>query len=450
MMYPEPFLNRIKEQFPNEWQDILAHMEHDPVSSIRINTKKTLTAPIHSEPIPWCSKGFFLDKRPQFTLDPLFHAGTYYVQEASSMYLDYILNSLKTTLSLDRVLDLCAAPGGKSTLILDHLNPSQFLISNEIVENRNTILRENLTKWGVPNFVVTQNEAIHFSKLTSFFDLILIDAPCSGEGMFRKDPKTIEHWSQKNLDLCATRQEQILLDIWDSLKPDGVLIYSTCTFNPDENENLLNHLKSKLDFECIEMDIEENWNIHTVIKDSIVGYQFLPHRVKGEGFFCSILRKKSGTERNYTSKVKLSNLISKNLLDPSYVDDYSEMEHNNGIFICTNQALIQIEALKKHLYIKQVGIEIGKKIRDKFIEDHGVATLYNLDASKFKIIELELYQALQFLSKEVFDTSMYSDGIYLVRYKEVPIGLLKQIGNRHNNYYPKNWRILMNWKLSLD
>lgn len=451
MNLPENFINRIKIQFPDEWEFLISSIESTPFTSVRLNSKKKFANSVFESKVEWSTNGFFLNERPNFTLDPLFHAGTYYVQEASSMFLDHVLRTLKTNYSLDRVLDLCAAPGGKSTLILDHLLPTQFLISNELIENRNSILRENLTKWGVPNFIITQNDSKNFSRMESFFDVILIDAPCSGEGMFRKDPKSIEHWNEKNLEICALRQEEIILNIWNSLKEDGILIYSTCTFNPEENENLLTRLKNlNLDFECIDISINHEWNIHKIEKDDIVGYQFLPHKVKGEGFFCSILRKKTGSKNSFSKKHIFSSKTISEYLTIETKDYYGELEHNEGIFICNHEALSEILFLKKYLYLKQVGIEVGKIIRGKFVVEHGMSLLYNININKFKTITLTKYQSLQFLSKEIFDTSNYSDDIYLLMFDNVSIGFIKQIGHRHNNYYPKNWRILMDWKLKID
>jgi len=233
---PEKFQNRIKIQFGNDSEQFLTSLENSPVISVRKNPKKITDLWIDNEKVPWCNEGYYLSQKPIFTLDPLFHAGCYYPQEASSMVVDWILRQIISIPDNPIVLDLCAAPGGKSTLLASWMDGKGLLVANEIIRNRSLILLENMVKWGYPNCVVTQNSPSDFSPLRHFFDIILVDAPCSGEGMFRKEKKAAEEWSESNAAMCAVRQRKILDEIWGSLKPGGILIYSTCTFNPSKNE----------------------------------------------------------------------------------------------------------------------------------------------------------------------------------------------------------------------
>ena len=206
--------------------------------SIRLNPRKSAGLEIiDGERVPWCRNGYYLRQRPNFTMDPLFHAGCYYVQEAASMFLDEVLRQhLTPDYSPRTALDLCAAPGGKSTLLRAVLPEDCVLWSNEPVRLRFNILDENVTKWGYKNHIVTSQYPRDFRKAKQKFDLILCDVPCSGEGMFRKDEATIREWSPQQVEKCWQLQRDIVSDAWASLNAGGIMIYSTCTFNTKENE----------------------------------------------------------------------------------------------------------------------------------------------------------------------------------------------------------------------
>lgn len=280
MNLPEAFVNRTKNLLGNEYQELVKALELVPPTSIRANNK--IDYQPSEEHVTWCESGFYLNERPLFTADPLFHAGVYYVQEASSMFL---VQAIKQHFpEAQTVLDLCAAPGGKSTLLSQTLPESSLLVSNEIIRSRAYILAENLIKWGNPNVVVTNNDPKDFDTLSGFFDAIVIDAPCSGEGMFRKDAGAIEEWSEYNVKLCAERQRQIVSSVWDALKTDGILVYSTCTFNREENEENVRWICEELGADLLNIDLHGNEDI-TV---SDFGYRFYPHKTKGEGFFMSV------------------------------------------------------------------------------------------------------------------------------------------------------------------
>ena len=288
-----------------------AHASGEQVTSIRVNPVKA--SMVNSEwsigdsiphspftiqhKIPWTQWGFYLSQRPSFTFDPLFHAGCYYVQEASSMFLE---QALKQTVDLSKpvkVLDLCAAPGGKSTHIHSLISQKSLLISNDVIRSRVNILKDNIIKWGCENVLVTNNDPKDFAQLQNYFDVIVVDAPCSGSGLFRRDPNAINEWSENNVQLCSQRQQRILADIWPALKKDGILIYSTCSYSKEEDEDIVNWLMNEfaIDYSPLTLPVRQagihpDWGI----VDTGIGYRFWPDKVKGEGFFIACFQKKEG------------------------------------------------------------------------------------------------------------------------------------------------------------
>ena len=294
MNLPQAFIERTRQLLGETQYPLFEEaLQTEVPVSIRPNTAK-YSMEVDGEPIPWTSSGWYLKNRPTFTFDPLFHAGCYYVQEASSMFVEKVLREyVKEPVVM---LDLCAAPGGKSTLCRSVLPGGSLLVANEVMRNRSQILAENLIKWGHPEVVVTNNDPSDFTALTHLFDVILTDVPCSGEGMFRKDQVAVDEWSLENVDVCWKRQRRILSDIWPSLKPGGLLVYSTCTFNREEDEDNVAWIARELGAEILPVPTDESWSI----TGNLTGmdfpvYRFLPHRTRGEGFFLAVLRKHEGT-----------------------------------------------------------------------------------------------------------------------------------------------------------
>ena len=278
------FKLQIINMLPGEAGNQMLHSieNTEPTVSVRFNTAKNAILPTGMEPVPWCETGAYLSERQQFTFDPLFHAGSYYVQDASSMFIYHVIKSLiKTPVSY---LDLCAAPGGKTTAALQALPQGSLVVANEIMPQRAQILRENVIKWGSDNCMVTCDAPKTLGKLANEFDVIAADVPCSGEGMFRKDIEAVEQWSTTLVQQCATRQREILNDIWPALKPGGLLIYSTCTFNRHENEEMVDFIVNNLGASVIEVPITKEWNLHPAIEFNYPCYRFLPHLVRGESF----------------------------------------------------------------------------------------------------------------------------------------------------------------------
>ncbi len=287
---PKAFIKRTREILGEEYGLFENALNEKPPVSIRVNNKVQYIP--SAERVPWCEDGFYLEERPIFTADPFFHCGVYYVQEASSMFLYQVAGQLFPY--AERVLDLCAAPGGKSTLLLQALPKDALLISNEIVYRRYKILVENTIKWGNPNVIVTNNKPEDFKVLSGYFDVVVVDAPCSGEGMFRKNPDAVNEWSEQNVYLCARRQKEILVDAWNTLKTDGILVYSTCTYNREENEKNVRWVCNELNGELLEVDLKGN----NQITQTGYGYRFYPHKTRGEGFFIAVLKKK-GENRSF-------------------------------------------------------------------------------------------------------------------------------------------------------
>ena len=449
MKLPISFINQTQALLGEEEYAKLefALQEESPVS-IRVNEMKLFS---HEEIslVPWCSTGFYLNKRLTFTFDPLFHAGCYYVQEASSMFVEQVVNKYITEPTV--ALDLCAAPGGKSTHLRSRLPEGSFLIANEVIRNRSQILAENLIKWGHPDVAVTNNDPADFSSLGAFFDLILTDVPCSGEGMFRKDPGAIEEWSPENVTICYQRQRRIIADIWPCLKPGGILIYSTCTYNLKEDEENIEWIKSELGAESLSVDIPEEWGItgNLAGKDAPV-YRFLPHKTKGEGFFLAALRK-TGEEEVETQRGKSSkkNKKEKPLEIPQqakqwlqHPDDFELERRGDFIISCRKTFVELVNSLRQQLRVVHSGITIGEVKGKDLLPHQSLAMSNELNTDQFSTYELSYEQAISYLRKEAITLDISAPrGYVLLEYKNIPLGFVKNIGNRANNLYPQEWRI---------
>ena len=318
---PEDFIKYTQELMGDELFQQLKRgiTEQEAPTSIRLNPFKCKEGEdvrmenspedgerqVEGEPIPWCpSTGRYLSSRPNFTFDPWFHAGKYYVQEASSMFVDLVIRQLVHPPVM--MLDLCAAPGGKSTAVRAALPEGSLLFSNEPMRTRSQILAENIQKFGHPDMIVTNNYPRDYRKSKLQFDVILTDVPCSGEGMFRKDDGAIEEWSLQNVDNCWHLQREIVSDIWNCLKPGGILIYSTCTFNAHEDEENIAWICEELGAEPIALSgIDKSWNITgNLIGAGIPVYRFLPGKSRGEGIFLAVLRKEGEPEMKKEDKRK--------------------------------------------------------------------------------------------------------------------------------------------------
>lgn len=431
---PKDFIAYCNEKF-SDADELLSSLEGTSPTSIRINQQKLND--LNLERVPWSDTGYYLPERPTFTEDPLFHAGAYYVQEASSMLLTQVKQLVEPGKPL-KILDLSAAPGGKSTLLLD-LFPHSLLVANEIIPKRSKILAENITKWGSMNSIVTSASPEQIAKTNEKFDLILVDAPCSGEGMFRKDLNARKEWSLENINVCARRQEDIIAAIYDNLKEGGILTYSTCTFNTKENEKNVKLFTESYGFQARSINVPEG------IVEVDQGYRMLPHRVKGEGFFISFLEKTSDAGRELKS-IKPSKTIVRNKEIPEEIKQNFALSdlylYDDVMHLFNHQYTSTLFNLQQKLRIVQFGHRIGKYLKKKFIPD---PTLFTLSQAKhlFPHVELSHEDAIDFLKRgNVHLPSSLKDGWYYATFNNLPIGILKKIGNRSNNYFPKEWRII--------
>ena len=444
-MLPPDFISYTSALFGDtRWQQYFnAFSETAPVS-IRLNPFKT---PSNSnsqlstlnfqlnQPVPWSRNAYYLSERPNFTLDPLFHAGAYYVQEASSMFLDHVLSSQLSselcspehqrsarTFNSQLVLDLCAAPGGKSTLLRATLPSEALLYSNEPDRKRANILMENMQKQGHPNVVVTNNYPRDYQRSGLLFDMILADVPCSGEGMFRKDPKTISEWSIDNVLKCQQLQRSIIQDIWSCLKPGGILIYSTCTFNTRENEENIQWIIDNFKAEVLTIPVNLDWHIQGSLLSGFdyPVYRFIPGITRGEGLFMCVLQKR-GEEH----------------LD-------SSLSSESSIVNCQS-SIINYQPIKNasHFSILHDGRSISPTIKGKkVIPAHAESLLISTPRDKYPRVELSLDSALNYLRHEALSLPPDTPrGYVIVTYKDLPLGFVNNIGTRANNLYPKEWKI---------
>jgi NOL1/NOP2/fmu family ribosome biogenesis protein/23S rRNA U2552 (ribose-2'-O)-methylase RlmE/FtsJ len=359
------------------------------------------------------------------------------------MFLGEVLNQYVKKDSI--VLDMCAAPGGKSTLISQYLGEEGLLVSNEVVRQRVFILSENIQKWGNGNTVVTHNYAADFgNKLENLFDCILVDAPCSGEGMFRKDAGAVEEWSKKNVRECVARQCEILDEVWDALKPGGVLIYSTCTFNEEENEKNVQWIIDELGAEVLPVAHDASWGI----VEGSVGYHFYPHKVKGEGLYMCALRKKGESGASFRIP-KPKNAAPKTKIDGE-AEMRSWLKHPDRWVIRQQERFMSaypakykelIEYISTQFICISTGFGIGELRGKGVAPQHSLAMLKDLNKQAFVCAELSLDQALAYLRNEALVINGVAQGMVLVTYEGVPLGFVKNVGNRCNNLYPKEWRI---------
>lgn len=452
---PPPLLSSLQSVTGYDEESFIeVHESGEQVTSIRINPYK-IESPQQLKfqtagKIPWSSCGYYLPERPSFTTDPLFHGGAYYVQEASSMFLEEVVKQTCAITKALKVLDLCAAPGGKSTLLQSLISPGSLLVSNEVIKTRVNILSENITKWGAANVIVTNNDPKDFQKLKGYFDVIVADAPCSGSGLFRKDPDAIHEWSIDNVQLCSQRQQRILADVLPALKQGGVLIYSTCSYSAEEDEQICDWLLSVTDQHIVPLTLQLNHPgiVETIsAKHKAPGYRFYPDKIKGEGFFIAAFRKESAddspTSRQVKNKVQLPSKDELAVILPliKNADRFSLCKWMNDIIAMPENVAEDLLILQSSMYIKKAGVKTGTVVRNELIPDHEFA-LSELTTAIIPSIELDEASALQYLRRADFGLDTTGKGWTLVKFRQVTLGWIKILPNRVNNYYPKDWRIL--------
>lgn len=446
---PIDFENQMKSQLGLEYDDFLIALNSESPTSIRINKiKDQSNLNLGLEKVMWASDGYYLEQRPSFTFDPKFHAGHYYVQEASSMFIEQAIKQCVDLSESIMALDMCAAPGGKSTHISSLISEDSLLISNEVIASRASILVENLTKWGNANTIVTNNDPEHFQSLNNCFDLVVLDAPCSGEGMFRKDHDSINEWNINNVNICSARQMRILHTASELVKQNGLIIYSTCTYNSKEDIEPVMSLLNEGGWESVELDIKQFEGVVLNISNhpkKLFGYHFYPHKIKGEGFYLTVLKKTDETNGRWPKVMKNVNFADKQTKPvlAKYIDSnkFGFLQHNQqSLAFPKSLEKEMLGILNTSLRIKKFGIDIGQVIRGELVPEHAYA-MANINEKPFDILQIDKEDAIKYLQKKDFQIDTNLKGWCLLKYEDATLGFAKLMGNRMNNNYPKEWRI---------
>ena len=428
--------------------ELLDALNRKPVTSIRKHPYKGKNDRSGLKRIPWSQLGFYLDQRPSFALDPHFHAGAYYVQDAASQFIEYLFHQLKWKTRHPLILDLSAAPGGKSTHLLSLMDGKGLLLANEVNRKRYRILNENLVKWGFDNYLSTSLDPSRISRLGGIFDLVLLDAPCAGEGLFRKDRNARSEWSSAHVSLCCERQTRILHEARRLLKPGGYLIYSTCTFNTMENEEQLEMLLNN-GFDWPDIDTVDARNQQIEITRP-AAFRFYPHLLDSEGFFLAMLQRKeeneqlpkgfvspvSGKLRSESEKFKKRVSSFVHGLDDRFFFKFNESWSSLPLAVLDGAMHII-----RHIPIYKTGAALGAFKGNSFVPAHELAMRFNLKSS-YRILELNRETALQFLAKKKkIQINSKEPGWAMVSFEGSILGWVKILPGRINNYYPTAFRL---------
>ena len=442
MILSQEFIGQLQGLLPDEWEALVdAITASEPSVAVRVNEARGAKVPAGARRVPWCAEGFYLADRPAFTFDTDWHAGHYYVQDASSMFIAHVIKQFVH--EPVRYLDLCAAPGGKTTAAMQALPQRSLTVANEIVPPRSRVLADNVIRWGNPRCVVTSNTPANLGKFSGFFDVIATDVPCSGEGMMRKDDEAVAQWSPSLVEQCAQRQREILADVWPALRPGGLLIYSTCTYNRKENEEIADFIVSELGATSLEVPIEADWNIHPAIGSPCHCYRFMPHRVDGEGLFMTVFRKAGeGPRQDIRIKEKNAKKVDETckpwLAKPQ---DYI-IDQQGDLTIAVPQDIgREVAALRASLNVLHAGVELATVMGRKMVPHHALAMSTARADGAFPVCEVDYPTALRYLRGESI-TVDGPRGHVLIAHQGAVLGFANNLGNRANNLYPKPQRIL--------
>ncbi|MBK6546342.1 MAG: hypothetical protein IPG12_13885 [Saprospiraceae bacterium] len=443
MNLPLQFIEQMKAILGNEYSDFESSLHDKLPISIRINPFKTENDLILSDPVAWCTNAYYLNERPSFTLDPFFHAGHYYVQEAASMFIDFILKSIELPIHA-KILDMCSAPGGKSTLMLANLSQDTLLHCHEFEPLRANVLRQNIERWGYSNTIITQGSLDKLERSDIKYDLILIDAPCSGEGMFRKEKEAINQWNQNKINNCVHMQNQILRIADKLCAENGYIIYSTCTYNTKENEAITNPYLENEKYTSV--NIKNDFSICEPNSKNFT-YRFFPHKSKGEGFTVSVLKKqeaiKFSENSNYVKKSKIR--PSNNTTHFEWLsnpDAFSIIGLKDSLYAISNFWADTIQHLMQIAPIYYAGIPIGQFKGKDFYPAHGLSQS-NHFSKNIELSDLEFNQAINFLKSNAPEIAVKQKSKWAIAsYRSANLGWLKSNSNGLKNYFPKNQRII--------
>lgn len=438
---PEKFVERMKEQLGSEARSFFDSFENNTPTSIRLHHLKGNSDFADMESIPWCKDGYYLQKRPWFHLDPHWHGGAYYVQEASSMILDFVISSLKLDMQQRVWLDMCAAPGGKSGILARHLGEGDLLIANEVVPQRRSILRENLYKGGYLNTFISGEQPSAFREPIA--DIVLVDAPCAGEGMMRKEEEAIRQWTPGLVHECAVLQKNIVHDIIRCIKPGGYLLYSTCSYSHEENiDNVSSFLKT-LSLQCIPVTFPPEWKIVAIEKDGAVGYQLFPHRVQGEGLFIAVLQLEESNEDKRNSKKPsriFSNPTSAFLDHVENGEAFVMMQKNQMHAFISREAEERAQQILRLFPRMELLAEAGEIKGKDFIPAHFLP-MARLAKSSIHNISLSLEESLDYLERSTTLPASSGSGWHQVEYHGTLLGWAKSTSNGWKNHYPQTWKL---------
>lgn len=411
---PSGFISELESLIPDEAEECISALEQAPATSVKLNIRKCDNPSIlgygELERVKWCESGYYLPQRPKFTLNPLLHAGVFYVQDASSMIYETIMKGLipmtfDTSLT-PAVADLCAAPGGKTTSLINAVPDGVFLLANEFTPQRAGALKENILKWGYPEIMVTNSPISKLAKAGAAFDVVAVDAPCSGEGMMRKEEIARSQWSEGLISQCAALQREILDNACRMLKPGGFLIYSTCTFNRREDEEQVEWLVENHDMAPFDPGFPEEWEIMSGIDTPYPCFRFMPHHTRGEGLFVAVMRKETDEYENTIPLPKLK------------------------------------EWLRKNIKVIADGIPTEEKKGRDMVPTSVSALATDFKKGRYPEIEVDEATALSYLRHEALRFGPEIEkGFTVIKFKGFPLGFVKNIGSRANNMYPAEWRI---------
>lgn len=456
MQLPERFIERMEQELGHDEAMALCEaLATEPTTSVRLNPLKMTTSKWESRKVEWSRWGYLLDMRPSFTLDADFHAGAYYVQEASSQFAGYIMSQAlggEQECEGKYILDMCAAPGGKSTHYATLVGVRGLVVANEINRSRAAVLADNARKWGLGNMVVSCNDSSRFRQVEEWFDAVAVDAPCSGEGMFRKLDEAQEQWNEANVAMCAERQWEIFQNAFEALKPGGVMLYSTCTFNRSEDENILERAMELYgeNFEAVdEISVGEGWGVVVGQVGAFRTYRFFPHKLSGEGMFMAVARKAgtSSKRRQLKSRRQIIAAVDKRSAEElgRWVRESEGMKFfaaGDMLYGCRKEHYGDIEALSGVLSVIYSGVAMGQIFKNKLKPDGALALYVGLNRDAVECREVGEEDVLKFLRKQDVSAENFAEGINLVLHNGQALGFVKRIGARVNNMYPNSLRIL--------
>lgn len=448
------FVSRMEDLGIPQNERLIDTLENTEASvSVRLNPVKPCEEILSLEQVvPWSEgRGFYLSERPLFTVVPQLHQGAFYVQDASSMFICHVVRQLTANMGAVVYLDACAAPGGKTTAAIDSLPQNSFVFANEYDFRRAQVLKENVVKWGNPNVLVSRGDTRRYRKFKETFDIIAADVPCSGEGMFRKDEEAVKQWSPRLVAECAERQKEIIDNLWNALRPGGYMIYSTCTFNREENEDMVCHILENYDAESVKIDTNPEWGIveSPLLPDGVFGYRFVPGIIRGEGLFMAVLRRNGEPKTVKNQKKQVRKLQKESPLIRQVVgwivkpESYEFKIDNDEVHAVPMRYKELIDKGMAELDVVHKGICVATIKGKSIVPNHSLAmsTAFNLEA--IPAVEVDKAIALNYLRREsVTLPEGVPCGYVLLTYASLPLGFVKNLGNRANNLYPEHWKIM--------